>query len=112
MATHKQRETIMNPSNQIKFLLNRADVLAMEWIEKEATRILSKHKNLEGFCMAMGSVSFSTFGGEYIDGYESSRAYCKKLFDFIYEFNSQLYLTGTPIKIYKEGGEIKVKKDW
>lgn len=92
---------------QLRVLLDVANDLAYNEVERRVRLALSKHKGW-GFCMAMGSATFFPLNRK--GNHETSLKWMQPTIDFIDEFNDELKLTGQPMKI--EGADAPLQKDW
>ena len=98
----------MNKKQEIRSLLNLAAKLHFDEVVDRAKAIMNTHRNIETFCMGMGTATFHLFNGRHLDG----EKYVQPFYDFLHEFNSELHTTGDPIKIDRIGNELVVKTDW
>lgn len=97
----------MKTETRIHQLLQQADTLAYAEVKTRATAIMETHKNLTGFCMAMGGVFFTDTTGPI-----EERHYTKSLFKFIDMFDHVLKLTGQPLRLKRVGDIIEFTTDW
>lgn len=101
-------------------------------IEELATKVVKSNEGVTGFCMAMGSISFSVDFMETDSSYPDEdfhidsnfdldemmeykwihEAALKEIIFIIDEYNWNFKLTGEPVRIRKINGEIIVDYDW
>ncbi len=86
----------MKPESKIHSLLVEAHSIAITEVERRARNILRKHGRCASFCMAMGTVSFYDRKGFPL--YPDEPQYLLPLLNFIREFDSELKMTGTPLR--------------
>lgn len=107
-------------ARQITKLYNQASNLALAEVEKEARRLMRKHKNLKEFVMAMGSYFFVDAKGETISTttsvyrnysyvMEDTFAYFKPLNEFMLDWEERFKITGEAMRFTAEGKKIT---DW
>lgn len=94
----------MTIKKQIRDHLDEAGRLALAEVERMARELLAKHRELDEFVMAMGTVFFTLRNGNDVSLEE--RAYMKRLNQFICEFDGQLGLTGSPMRFKHNGPTI------
>jgi hypothetical protein len=93
---------------KIRGMLNYASDLALATVRTEALRIMERWPRIDGFCMGMGTMSF-TQDDNLI---EDTDKRVKSLYDFLYEFNSELKITGNALRIDRVAGELVTRTDW
>ena len=100
----------MKINQKIQYFLDQATKLALIEVEARAKIIMEQNPELTCFIMAMGTWCFWE-GDEHL---ENESELVKGLDDFILEFNSQLYLTGYPIRIDRDNvsKELVTINDW
>jgi len=118
--------------NRINKQLETIDKQLFKRIEELALKVVKANPEVTGFCMAMGSESFSVDFMETDDGYpgelfhkvadlESSEMLeyewkhedaIKEIIYILDEYNWNFKLTGEPVRISKVNGEITVDYDW
>lgn len=92
---------------QLQEIHNQAFKLALEIVEERARKILQSHKNLEEFCMGMGTWFFNDKDGTHF--YDGNDKFTKRLADFMDNWDIYLHLTGHPMRFTAEGPVIN---DW
>ncbi len=104
-------------SSKIKKLIDEATAIAMLEIEVMARKIMEKNPTLTGFCMAMGSASFYETAEETEEECAKTDDPCRdddprltKFYDFLYEWNDELKLTGIPFRLDSASGPVIT--DW
>ena len=97
----------MDARKEIEALLDAAATRAVEEVERRARLIMQKHPRCASFCMAMGVASFYEKDGTPID---DDPKYIVAFDDFVNEFDRELHITGTPMKIVGHDG--KLQHDW
>jgi hypothetical protein len=96
----------MSPNKIIAQHLNDATDVALIEVERMARKILAEHPNLDEFIMAMGGAFFTVKdrgnGDEpSIEPYE--RRYMRTLDRFLTQWDSELHLTGIPMRFTATG---------
>lgn len=98
----------MKTNTAVRKLLNQANALAFAHVKAEATEIMQRHENLSHHCMAVGTSVFYEKGIP-IEG----RHYTKKILKFIDEFDSELKLSGSSMRLTRlADGQIKFDTHW
>lgn len=92
---------------QVLRLFQRAERLALQEVERRARKILAEHPVLDEFVMAMGTAFFNTKDGRIVTN--DDLKYLAPVFDWIDEWDSELHLTGTPMRFTAKG---KMVTDW
>lgn len=103
----------MRVENRIRALLDEAHDIAIAEIERRARQIMKQHKRCAAFCMGMGIATFYDRSGDSIGedwGPRQYPQYLIKFMRFIDEFDGELHLTGTPMKIVGHDGVMR--HDW
>ena len=117
--------------NTINEQLEKIDNQLFKRIEELAIKVIKANDGISGFCMAMGSASF---GVDFIevneDGEEwrihddydmddgilnwkwKHEAAIKEIYFILDEYNWNFKLTGNPVRIEKENGEITIVYHW
>ena len=80
-------------NKSIQYHLDIADKLARKKAESFARNELKRNPRLNEFVMAMGSYFFTDQRGNILHNYE-----CNPLDNFIRKWDSQLKITGTPMR--------------
>lgn len=100
-----------NPSDRLWNLLAQCDKLALDYIKHEVRNILlDKNNSLTTFCLAMGTCCFYDENGPVYD--EDLPVSTKTVLEFVYQFDSQLKLTGSTLKMQWLNGEVNILEDW
>lgn len=94
-------------STRIDALIEQATKDALRLIESEARRILRARNPARSFCMAMGIASFCDKDGHSLS---DDHPAVNSFYEFLYEHNSALRLTGWPMKI--DGPDEPTITDW
>lgn len=97
----------MKTNAAVRALLDIAHALAMREVEARARKILGSRNGAKSFCMAMGGVSFYDSNGNPMD---PDLKYLQSFYKFVEEFDDELKLTGTPLKLESSAGEVIT--DW
>lgn len=106
----------IHTTKDIRASLDRAlslhHALAMEELERLATKILLSKNATRSFCMAMGEAFFMNKEGEPM--WFSDHKYLHPVGDLIDELNRDLNLTGTPLKLTIDPatGAVQRATDW
>ena len=117
--------------NTINEQLEKIDNQLFKRIEELAIKVVNANEGISGFCMGMGSASF---GVDFIevneDGEEwrihddydmddgilnwkwKHEAAIKEIYFILDEYNWNFKLTGNPVRIEKENGEITIDYHW
>ena len=118
--------------NRINEQWEKINLQLFKRIEELALKVVKANDGITGFCMAMGSESFSVDFMETDDGYPGElfhkvddldsrdmleyewkhEAAIKEIIYILDEYNWNFKLTGTPVRIRKINGEIIVDYDW
>lgn len=86
---------------KVRKLLDEAGDIAFAEVERRARKAL-KGRPQWGFCMAMGSATFFNEHDTYHAG--TGRQWMASTFAFIDEYDSELKLTGRPLKLTSADG--------
>lgn len=97
----------MNARKRIEALLDAAAIVAVEEVERLARDVMKKHPRCASFCMGMGTACFYEKDGTPIG---DEPKYIVAFDDFVNEFDRELHITGTPMKIVGHDG--KLQHDW
>ena len=95
----------MKAATKIERLLNEASLIGYQEIEHRARKIMKDHSNITAFAMAMGSATFYDANGPMWD-----HKYFESFYRFLYAFDSELLLTGMPLKLTSQDGPVIT--DW
>lgn len=101
MTTHARLCRILDSNLQL------CTDMALIELERLARRTMERNGRCASFCMAMGMATFHDKNGEPI---EHGPKYLEEFYKFLDAYDSQLYLTGIPMKI--EGHDGELIKDW
>ena len=91
----------MTPRKQINSLLTRATRVGLKEVERRARKIMRSHRNIRTFILAMGTASFYDANGPIM---EYNKRYLRTFYNFIYEYDEYLKLTGCPMKLNSWNG--------
>ena len=125
-------DQIMKPNyNTINATLAKIDNQLFKRIEELAIKVVKANEGISGFCMAMGSASFSIDFIEVNEDGEDWRihddydmddgilnwqwkheAAIKEIYYILDEYNWNFKLTGNPVRIEKVNGEITIAYNW
>ena len=99
----------MTTAKEVRRLLVQAEALAFAEVVKRARGLMEAHKHITGFCIGMGTACFYDKNGPMDYEIKKFRGFYK----FLDEFNSELKLTGRPLKLTRKAdGTIETVTDW
>ncbi len=102
---------MQNPTDRLWALLAQCDTIALDYIKQEVrTILLDENNSLITFILAMGTACFYDADGPVYD--EELPDSTKTVLEFIYEFDSQLKLTGSTLKMEWFNGQVNIVKDF